>query len=737
MRKLRYSLSIALTVVAALFTAHTFQACTSDNDVTATPLTSSDYQRATNAVRFSTYMATSPTTRAGYEGGITTQELKDLDALGAHSDVLTHGFGVFGYYTGTADYAQSTVANFMYNQQVYYDKAKEGQGYVTEWTYSPLKYWPNEVQDGAATPAWMVDDQDEDQSKNQAYTDGTHGGKVSFFAYAPFVGWNDAKNALNDHYATTDATYGIIAINGIAGRNGTQGAPGTGSWKQGDPVITYVVNPVGSKVVDLLWGTAGNTSVGVTATSEGVTGAGNNGEHNIPTGTPYQQQILSPYYVNANLTKQKTTGTVSIAFKHALAKVGGSEANSTAGATVRHGLLIQLDLDDQKGAEEGGLLESILPADPLYQSGQNEHQTKVTVSNVTITARSLTKDATDKTPGQTGYTATYLKQLKGDLNLATGQWTLTGATTTDVAQAATTTHVVTQNASDANSAGVISSKIKEPTNYTGQYTTDFFKSNIPLGVLTTPQNVYENEAYPLVFIPGTWPELVATVTYTVRTLDENLAYNYSEVTQKITKKVTFKDAVLLNKQYSLLMHLGLTSVKFTATVDDWDNTISTTESGSSYASVDEEAIEHIYIPRNVGETTSPGTETAITLGGKSYVIVFSQTGIPEGATYFSTEAPLTISAYELGNGGARTKVTLDGTTNKIAVECRASHTHFHRGTAGEYTYTGGDLILTTQDADKTIIHAPVDITLTIGGVTTTAQSTIYIWPSANLPYYLQ
>lgn len=724
------NLFAALAVAACAIAATALQACTAENDLTDTS-TTNNIQRAANSVRFNTYMATSATTRAGYQGGITTQELKDLDASDNHSDALTHGFGVFGYYTGTADYAQGTIANFMYNQQVYYDKTKEGQGYVTEWTYSPLKYWPNEVQDNAATPAWMVDDQDEDQSDNQAYTDGTHGGKVSFFAYAPYVGWNDAKTALKDHYATTDAAYGIIAINGIAGRDGAQGTPGTGSWKQGDPVITYVVNPEGAKVVDLLWGTAGNTSIG-------VTGAANAGQTHNATGTAYQQQILSPYTVNADLTKQKTTGTVSIAFKHALAKVGGSEDNSTAGATVRHGLLIQLDLDDQKGAEEGGVLESILTTDPLYQADQNTHQTKVTVSNVTITARSLTKDASDKTPGQTGYTATYLQKLEGQLNLATGQWTATGATTTDVAQAATTTHVVTQNASDANSAGVISSKIKEPTDYTGQFTTTFFKSNIPLGVLTTPQNVYENEAYPLVFIPGTWPELTATVTYTVRTLDENLAYNYSEVTQKITKKVTFKDAVLLNKQYSLLMHLGLTSVKFTATVDDWDNTISTTETGGTYTGVDEEAIEHIYIPRNVGETTTPGTETAITLGGKSYVIIFNQDGIPEGATYFSTEAPLTISAYELTNGGTRTKVTLDGTTNAIAVECRASHQHFHRGTAGEYVYTAaGDLVLTTQDADKTIIHAPVDITLTIGGASTTAQSTIYIWPKANLPYYLQ
>ena len=45
---------------------------------------------------------------------------------------------------------------------------------------------------------------------------------------------------------------------------------------------------------------------------------------------------------------------------------------------------------------------------------------------------------------------------------------------------------------------------------------------------------------------------------------------YSQVEQIITKKITFNSAVELNKYYKLLIHLGLTSVKFTATVSGWD-----------------------------------------------------------------------------------------------------------------------------------------------------------------------
>ena len=56
----------------------------------------------------------------------------------------------------------------------------------------------------------------------------------------------------------------------------------------------------------------------------------------------------------------------------------------------------------------------------------------------------------------------------------------------------------------------------------------------------------------------------------MRTKDAHLAKGYTEAVQKITHNVAFKDAVELNKKYNLLIHLGLTSVKFEATVSNWD-----------------------------------------------------------------------------------------------------------------------------------------------------------------------
>ena len=72
-----------------------------------------------------------------------------------NTELHSSGFGVFAYYTKNElwENANATTPNFMNNTQVC--SADKG----TSWTYSPIKYWP----------------------ANQ-------GDKISFFAYAPYVG---------------------------------------------------------------------------------------------------------------------------------------------------------------------------------------------------------------------------------------------------------------------------------------------------------------------------------------------------------------------------------------------------------------------------------------------------------------------------------------------------------------------------------------------------------------------
>lgn len=91
-------------------------------------------------------------------------EINTLDDL-KNPEKNPNGFGVFAYYTGADNWetiVSSTKPNFMYNQQVTWSS--------DHWTYTPVKYWPNDN-----TPA---DNTGATGSQTHSY--------VSFFAYAPY-----------------------------------------------------------------------------------------------------------------------------------------------------------------------------------------------------------------------------------------------------------------------------------------------------------------------------------------------------------------------------------------------------------------------------------------------------------------------------------------------------------------------------------------------------------------------
>lgn len=485
---------------AAALGLMTFAACSNSDDVFTGSEDLAAEALQDNAITFGTYTGQQAQTRAGYAGAITTDVLKDASA---------NGFGVFAYYTGTDSYntfartsgdQNSIKPNFMYNEHVYWKDDASTTDYITKWYYAPLKFWPNDIANGSA-----VDDQADPATGSE------NGGKLTFFAYAPWVTAGSGEDGITN-----------ISANNV----------------NGDPKITYVVAQSADNIVDLLWGTKGSTGVNVLGTTQaGLAYA---------AGTDYKGDILEGYTMNADLTKQKTEGKVDFAFKHALSKIGGYNAGES---TIAKGLMVILDIDDQKGAQTGGVL--------------NNAETKVTITSVNIKARALVSDGS-KNPGETGYTPTYLKKAKGVFNLATGKWnvdTEASNKTTTQGEASTTDYTI--GVSSGN--GQLNTEIAENA-------TDTWAAQ-PNGVQTSKAlNVYKagTEAQPLVYIPGTWPELTVTVNYTVRTKDDKLDGGTSKVVQTIAKKLVFNQAVALNKQYSLLMHLGLTSVKFDASVSDWD-----------------------------------------------------------------------------------------------------------------------------------------------------------------------
>ena len=98
---------------------------------------------------------------------ITRSMIENVEAL------QSAGFGVFAYYTGSytwnlcdgsgkEGHTSKVVPNFMYNQQVEWS--------TDHWTYSPVKYWPNNN--------YPADDSGATGSESKNY--------LSFFAYAPY-----------------------------------------------------------------------------------------------------------------------------------------------------------------------------------------------------------------------------------------------------------------------------------------------------------------------------------------------------------------------------------------------------------------------------------------------------------------------------------------------------------------------------------------------------------------------
>ena len=581
------------TLTWGILTALVMGACT-DSETLSDGLNIGTTGAPEDALSFSTYLGRSKKeTRAGATGNIDTEVLKGAD----------YGFGVFAFYTGTDNYTdfrtqngagKTSYPNFMYNQKVTYNPTSTSE--ITKWEYSPIKYWPNDVQNG------KVDDQENDENTKPATSSEKYGGKVSFFAYAPYVEVSQGGSpALIDNGIPTtgSTTTGILKLSG----NKWNGASSQDRFS--DPYLLYAIpTNYSDDFVDLLWGTKGGTNQNVNNESnKGVTGPGVQG---VST-TDYASTLLEKYVTNADLTKQTTTGVIGFLFKHALSKVGGSYQGDEEGDdedknTPTNGLMVVLDLDDE-GEESGADLEAF--DTPL--NDKTPYKTKVTIRDIQITAKMLQKDADGKKPGQDGYTPTYYKTNQGYLNLATGQWDFSSVneSTDNSDEALTITHNVTSNSSETAvqtaSSGELSENIAEPSSVSEGATG--FANDLPIGVTTTPKNVYEDEGNALVFFPQTYPELTITIDYLVRTYDLNLANEYSAVGQKITKTLTFTNPVELNKMYNILIHLGLTSVKFTATVDDWDvnpaETSSTTESGTEVTTTETIVDYDVYVPRNV------------------------------------------------------------------------------------------------------------------------------------------
>ena len=531
MRKFNFLAFMALVSVV-LFTA-----CTSDHLEAALSQSPTDSKSFDNAITFGTYMRTAGTRAgSGAEGDITLGVLQNND----------YSFGVFGVYSAGTLYNSmvNRTPNFMYNEKVYWSSSN--------WKYDILKYWPN----GTSGASGDADDEGATSSTTNY---------LNFFAYAPYVDAPVPTSPAPD--------YGIMSISASNAVN--------------NPIIGYKLDPTLSHFVDFLWGTIGATDPTVTGTAQasgGVTTTTNG--TNITTG------LTNNGNVNIDLTKQKVGGQVKFNFKHTLARLGGPAVNSAAANAS--GFRVKLDIDNggwaPSSATTGGTREKF-----TVSTTNDAWRTKVTIKEIAITNDLNASGTIDGS--EVGI------YEDGTFDLARGVWTPgSGVVMNKLIATESETPAVAPNAE-------LNSKLAEYYSNSGTqetwiskaaYATKnvYFKTSEDTdhpGVTEAFQNVYNSAtASPLVLIPGTTPKFKVTVTYVVRTYDDKLSNEYTEVEQTISKEITFTSPIEINKRYNIDMSLGLTTVKFDATVASWDegNFVDTDTDGTPDSNV-------IYLPINV------------------------------------------------------------------------------------------------------------------------------------------
>jgi len=491
---------------------------------------------AESPVAFSIYTPRN-VTRAGAPSTIDDTSLK----TGGHAD---YGFGVFGYYTNATDYVTAnTFPNFMYNQQVTYDGSN--------WKYEPVKYWPNEFGNAATS-----DDID----------------RVTFFSYAPWTRVNvstgiPAVPAITDYdafVAGLNIKIGADVIATLADYKtefgyadeddakaalddinkdliqGTNIAQMTRNTATGDPIIKYAVdtNPISS--VDLLWGVAAadyETTWGTTKLSD------------VKEGFPFIDLVKPSEPTGTGAADSK----VKFNLRHALAK-----------------LIVTIDYKDDT-ATPGTLYTP--EADKL-----NNKETKIFVRQITIGgfvmkgALNLNNTIINK-PNWKNFDGsneiTYEPVTFKDGRRDGKEGTADGAATNET-YLGLNPNILQRTPYEIDAAD----NTKFDADWTAKNT----------GVTASTVNLFgrgnenfkEADGNAAIFVIPMDQPMDVEIVYDVETINPKLndklsdgITNGSTIENKIRKLNVVGEKMTAGHFYTLNIHLGMTSAKFEATVQDW------------------------------------------------------------------------------------------------------------------------------------------------------------------------
>ena len=273
-----------------------------------------------DAIAFGAYAAKSLTKSTAAEAG----EITD-------TKLQSTGFGVFAYQT-TGDAALGT-PNFMYNTKVS----------TSSWTYSPIKYWPNQISASGNTDKQTTPAQSEQADK------------VSFFAYGPYTAATASSGT------ATAADFGIIAFNA--------------NDVSGDPKVTYKISQDLDNQVDLVWGV--------------VNPAANQTWNTAATGVSFTLDAGKPFL---GLQKPALNQKIKFYFRHALAQIKLQAVAAFdqvgAGGTAKNNVKITIDevvlsIEDQYLTAKLNLNNTTANT-PKWESATGDEDLTLTVANANI-----------------------------------------------------------------------------------------------------------------------------------------------------------------------------------------------------------------------------------------------------------------------------------------------------------------------------------------------------------------
>jgi len=644
-----------LTLAASA--AMLFAACSSDKLESYAGQPDLNPEAPSNAIQFGTYMGRTTTTRTYGDGTYTSGPISN----DGDYKLQNAQFGVFGYYSGSTAFgswsswaAGTTEANqapnFMYNQQIVWDATNN------YWKYTPVKYWPNGIDAANA----------ENNPSNTATEDNTSyaGEKLSFFAYAPYVAHTTTTTTTSDDATQTAATVAKAVT--TAETNGIVKMSKNDETADMKVKYQFLSGADENSAVDLLWGLRGQLTYSETDDVDNTKST---------LGTDY----------NVDLTKQIVGDKVKFLFKHALARLGGSTSSSTAaGPNQICGVKVVLDVDNNSSSSLSGSDNQ----NAYLGSNFDISKTKVTISQIKIRDKyTYSHESTSSISETTSDFQTY-----GWFDIMAGKWVTSG---TDVSTTTGSKGVI-YDITVPSGSYTLNSKIAEPSGYStastvqGDITSGAWTntSDVPGVKANEIQNVYGDVNIPaLLLIPGTsgTNTLYVTVHYFVRTADENLANRYTEVEQEITNKVTLDNSLLNpNKYYTLVMHLGLTSVKFEAVVADWSSTSDNFDEGGA-VSGDTEVGTSVWLPSNVVSYASSQN-----VSSNAANTTLNLTDYASFGTYDSETHDGNVSAVSVTTGTAT--ITLTPNLTNAPVESKVTFK----------STTGNSIVLTiTQAADAT------------------------------------